>query len=116
MAGGGTHKQTVRRDVAHRWLPCAAAIAVSTALVCFVALFNVAEVSVSALTMEAFELGASVFFLAAGILRLARWRVTTAPHSALLAAAMFVLGLLSLPLGNLTGQLMLNHVEPQVAL
>ena len=79
-------------------------------------LFNVDEISKAALTMNAFELGASALFIAAGILRISRWRVTTDPHSGLLAASMIVLGLLSLPLGNLTGQVLHGPVEPALAL
>ena len=86
-------------------LPCAAAITVSTALVAAIALFNVDEVSSSALALDAFRLGASALFLAAGLFRLTRWRVTTDPNSALLAAAMLGLGLLCLPFGNLVTQL-----------
>lgn len=91
-------------------LPSAVAIAVGTVLVAVVALFNVDEVSASALTQDGFELAAAALFLAAAVLRLARWRVTTDAHSGLLAAAMLVLVLLSLPLGNLMGQLV---PEPQ---
>ena len=44
---------------------------------------------------------ASAFFLAGGVLRLARWRITGEPHSALGGAALLVMGGLSLPLGGL---------------
>ena len=44
---------------------------------------------------------ASAFFLAGGVLRLARWRITGEPHSALAGAALLVMGGLSLPLGGL---------------
>jgi signal transduction histidine kinase len=97
-------------------LPCAFAITVSTTLVAAVALFNVDEVSSSALALDAFRLGASAMFLAAALLRLTRWRVTTDPNSALLAAAMAVLGLLCLPLGNLVTQVVHDDLEPTVAL
>ena len=95
----GTETSQPRRVL----LPCAFAITVSTALVTAVALFNVDEVSSSALALDAFRLGASALFLAAGLLRLARWRVTTDPHSALLAAAMLCSASSRLPLGNLVG-------------
>lgn len=44
---------------------------------------------------------ASAFFLAAGVMRLARWRVAGEPHSALAGAALLVMGGLCLPLGGL---------------
>ena len=113
MDGGRGHREPARR---HLLLPCALAITVSTALVAAVALFDVDEISTAALTLQAFQLGASALFLAAGILRVTRWRVTTDPTSGLLAAAMFVLGATSLPLGNITGQLLHDGLEPTVAL
>ena len=113
MDGGRGHREPARR---HLLLPCALAITVSTALVAAVALFDVDEISKAALTLQAFQLGASALFLAAGILRVTRWRVTTDPTSGLLAAAMFVLGATSLPLGNITGQLLHDGLEPTVAL
>lgn len=113
MVGGGRHREPARRRVL---ASCALAIAVSTGVVATVALFDVDEVSPSALTLQAFQLGASALFLAAGILRLTRWRVTTDPTSGLLAAAMAVLGALSVPLGNITGQLLHDGLEPTVAL
>lgn len=113
MDGGGGHREPARRRVL---LSSSLAIAVSTAFVTAVALFDVDEVSSAALTLQAFQLGASALFLAAGILRLTRWRVTTEPTSGLLAAAMFVLGAISLPLGNITGQLLHDGLEPTVAL
>ena len=113
MAGGSRHRDVAPRQVL---LPCAFAITVSTALVTAVALFNVDDVSSSALALDAFRLGASALFLAAGLLRMARWRVTTDPNSALLAAAMLVLGILYLPLGNLVTQVVHDGLEPTVAL
>ena len=113
MAGGSRHRDIAPPRVL---LPCAFAITVSTALVTAVALFNVDEVSSSALALDAFRLGASALFLAAGLLRLTRWRVTTDPNSALLAAAMLVLGILCLPLGNLVTQVVHDGLEPTVAL
>ena len=74
MDGGGGHREPARRRLL---LSCSVAIAVSTVFVAAVALFNVDEVSTSALTLQAFQLGASALFLAAGILRVTRWRVTT---------------------------------------
>ena len=101
----------------HRVLaPCAGAIAVSTSVLLLVGLFDLDDVSSSALTLDASKLAASALFLAAGILRLSRWRVTTDQHSGLLASAMVVLGLVSLPLGNLTGQVLAGPVEPLLAL
>ena len=44
---------------------------------------------------------ASAFFLASGVLRLARWRIVAEPHSALAGAALLVMGGLCLPLGAL---------------
>jgi signal transduction histidine kinase len=44
---------------------------------------------------------ASAFFLAAGVMRLSRWRMSGEPHSALAGAALLVMGGLSLPLGGL---------------
>ena len=44
---------------------------------------------------------ASAFFLAGGVLRLARWRIVGEPHSALAGAALLVMGGLCLPLGGL---------------
>ena len=44
---------------------------------------------------------ASAFFLASGVLRLARWRIAAEPHSALAGAALLVMGGLCLPLGGL---------------
>ncbi|WP_231389038.1 HAMP domain-containing sensor histidine kinase [Marmoricola sp. URHB0036] len=44
---------------------------------------------------------ASAFFLAAGVLRLARWRIAGEPHSAFAGAALLVMGGLCLPLGGL---------------
>lgn len=113
MVMAAAHREvTVHRVLA----PCAGAIAVSTSFLLLVGLFNLDDVSSSALTLDAFELAASALFLAAGILRLSRWRVTTDPHSGLLASAMVVLGLLSLPLGNLVGQVLAGPVEPLLAL
>ncbi len=66
--------------------------------------------------MHAFEVGTSVLFLTAGVLRVSRWRVTTDPHSGLLAAAMIVLGLLALPFDDLTGLLPPVEVEPALDL
>ncbi len=71
--------------------PCALAISVGTALVSLVALLNLEDLSPDALARDAFALGAAALFLAAAVLRLARWRVTTDPHSGLLAAAMVAL-------------------------
>ena len=113
MAGGSRHRDVAPRRVL---LPCAIAITASTALVTAVALVNVDEVSSSALALDAFRLGASTLFLAAGLLRLTGWMVSTAPNSALLAAAMLVLGILSLPLGNLVSQVFHDGLEPTVAL
>ena len=112
MTGGdGERERAVHRVL----LPCAGVIGAITGVLLVVALFNLDEVSSAAVTMSAFELGASVLFLAAGILRISRWRVTTDPHSGLLAASMIVLGVLSLPLDNLTGQLLHGPVEPMPA-
>jgi signal transduction histidine kinase len=41
------------------------------------------------------------FFLASGVLRLARWRIAGEPHAALAGAALLVMGGLCLPLGGL---------------
>ena len=113
MTGGDGERE---RGVHRVLLPCASAIGAITVVLLVVALFNLDEVSSAALTKSAFELGASVLFLAAGILRISRWRVTTDPHSGLLAASMIVLGVLSLPLDNLTGQLLHGPVEPMLGL
>jgi anti-sigma regulatory factor (Ser/Thr protein kinase) len=88
------------------------AIAVTTVLVAVVALFNVDDVSSAALTDDGFDLAACALFLAAAILRLARWRTTTDPHSLLLAGAMAVLGLLSAPTENIAGQVLHGPLEP----
>ena len=96
--------------------PCALAISVGTALVSLVALLNLEDLSPDALARDAFALGAAALFLAAAVLRLARWRVTTDPHSGLLAAAMVALCLITLPLGNLVGQVLGHDVPPGLAL
>jgi hypothetical protein len=57
------------------------------------------------LTYDAFRLGAAVLFVVAGILRVVRGQVTGRQHSGLVGASLFVLGALSLPLGDRTGQL-----------
>jgi signal transduction histidine kinase len=44
---------------------------------------------------------ASAFFLAAGVMRLSRWRMAGEPHAALAGTALLVMGGLSLPLGGL---------------
>ena len=44
---------------------------------------------------------ASAFFLASGVLRLARWRIVGEPHSAFAGAALLVVGGVCLPLGAL---------------
>ena len=44
---------------------------------------------------------ASAFFLAAGVMRLSRWRMAGEPHAALAGAALLVMGGLTLPLGGL---------------
>ena len=92
------------------------AVGVSTAVLTLLALFNLDDVSSSALTDDGFKLAAAVFFFAAGILRLARWRLTDDPHSGPLAGAMFVLGLLVFPLGNIAGQVLRDPLEPDLAL
>ena len=97
-------------------VPCVLAISVGTALVSLVALLNLEDLSPDALTRDAFALGAAALFLAAAVLRLARWRVTTDPHSGLLAGAMVVLTLITLPLGNLVGEVLRHDVEPTLAL
>jgi signal transduction histidine kinase len=66
--------------------------------------------------MNAFQLGAAALFLAAGTLRLARWRVTSDSHSGLLAAAMFVLSALAMPMGNLTAQVLHGNLQPSLGL
>lgn len=113
MVGG-----TVGRDVAvHRvLLPCAAAILACTSVLLLVSLTSLDRVSTGALTMHAFEVGTSALFLAAGLLRISRWRVTTDPHSGLLAAAMMVLALLALPVDDLTGAMPPTVVEPAMDL
>lgn len=117
MVGGAVQRGPAPRTGAGGvLLPCAAAIAVGTAVLALVTLLNLDDVSPAALTQNAFELGAAALFLAAGILRLARWRVTTDRYSGLLAAAMVVLGVLSLPVGNITGQLLQDPIEPSAAL
>jgi len=96
-------------------LPTAVAIVVSTLALTLLTLFNLEDVSSAALTHDAFRLGAAALFAAAGILRLARWRITAQPHSALVAASLFVLGALSLPLGNLAGQAVPDGMLPSLA-
>jgi signal transduction histidine kinase len=96
--------------------PCVLAVSVGTALVSLVALLNLEDLSPDALTRDAFALGAAALFLAAAVLRLARWRVTTDPHSGLLAAAMVSLCLITLPVGNLAGQVLRHDVQPSLAL
>ena len=111
------------RGTAHRehganraLVPCGVAVAVTTTLLVLVAPSDLEEVSPGALTVGAFQAGASALFLAAGILRISRWRVTTDPHSGLLAASMIVLGLLASPGADLSGQLLPGPVEPVPAL
>ncbi|MEO5708660.1 MAG: HAMP domain-containing sensor histidine kinase [Nocardioidaceae bacterium] len=113
MAGG-----RVERDVAvHRVLvPCATAIIACTSVLLLVSLTTLDRVSTGALTMHAFEVGTSALFLTAGLLRISRWRVTTDPHSGLLAGAMMVLGLLALPVDDLTGTMPPAAVEPAIDL
>jgi hypothetical protein len=96
-------------------LPTAGAIVLSTLALTLLTLFNLEDVSSRALTHDAFRLGAAALFVAAGILRLARWRLTGQPHSALVAASLFVLGALALPLGNLAGQVVPGGTLPTVA-
>ena len=92
-------------------LSAGGAVVVTTVLVAMVFLFNLDEVTTTALTYDAFLLGAAALFLASGILRIARWHVTADPHSSLMAAAFVGLGLMSMPLANLTGQLVPDHFE-----
>ena len=129
MVGGRAHNAAGRRRApgavraAHAGRSEAAillgptvAVGVSTAVLTLLALFNLDDVSSSALTDDGFKLAAAVFFFAAGILRLARWRLTDDPHSAPLAGAMFVLGLLTFPLGNIARQVLHDPLEPNLAL
>jgi hypothetical protein len=84
-------------------LSCVLAFAVGGAVVPVVALLDLRGISPDALARDAFALVAAALFLAAAVLRLARWRVTTDPHSGLLGAAMVVLCLITLPLGDPAG-------------
>jgi signal transduction histidine kinase len=68
------------------------------------------------LTHDGFSLGAAALFLAAGVLRTARWRVTTDAHSAYVAGSLFVLALLALPVGHLLGHREHGHLESSAAL
>ena len=119
MAGGRADREPREVEVSgvgSVLAPCVLAISVGTALVSLVALLNLKDLSPDALTRDAFALGAAALFLAAAVLRLARWRVTTDPHSGLLAAAMVMLTLITLPLGNLVGEVLRHGVEPTLAL
>ena len=119
MAGGRADREpraVEASGVGSVLVPCVLAISVGTALVSLVALLNLEDLSPDALTRDAFALGAAALFLAAAVLRLARWRVTTDPHSGLLAAAMVMLTLITLPLGNLVGEVLRHDVEPTLAL
>ena len=92
------------------------AVTISTAMVASVTLFNVREVSTPALTYDAFRLSAAALFLAAGLLRLRRWKLTLDRTSALMSAAFVVLGVLSLPLNNLAGQIVTTGAESGMSL
>jgi signal transduction histidine kinase len=106
MAGGRADREPREVDASGAGrvlLPCVLAIGVGTAMVSLVALLDLQDLSPDALARDTFALGAAALFLAAAVLRLARWRVTTDPHSGLLGAAMVALCLITLPLGNLAG-------------
>jgi anti-sigma regulatory factor (Ser/Thr protein kinase) len=92
------------------------AVAVSTLMVTTIALFNLQEVSTPALTHDGFRLSATALFLAAGILRLRRWKLTLDRNSGLMSAAFVVLGVLSLPLDNLAGQIVAAGAESRMSL
>jgi anti-sigma regulatory factor (Ser/Thr protein kinase) len=92
------------------------AVAISTCMVATVALFNLREVSSSALTYDGFRLSAAALFLAAGILRLRRWNLTLDLNSGLMSGAFFVIGVLSLPLDNLAGQIVATGTESGLSL
>jgi signal transduction histidine kinase len=97
-----------------RLLPAAAAIAVSTLVLTLLTLLNLRDVSATALTYDVFRLGAAVMFVAAGILRLTRCQVTGEQQAGLVGASLFVLAALTLPLENLTGQIVPDAVEPSL--
>jgi signal transduction histidine kinase len=52
---------------------------------------------------------ACAFFLAAGVMRLARWRIVGEPHNALAGAALLVMGGLALPLGGVAALFPVGH-------
>ena len=84
-------------------MSCVLAIGVCAALSPWSRCSTCEDLSPDALARDTFALGAAALFLAAAVLRIARWRVTTDPHSGLLGAAMVALCLITLPLGNLAG-------------